>query len=150
MNLLSIDIVSHTTSFLVSYEEINPDLAFTYGSMSLASKLWRKAVELNATDFVRNCTSERWVKFPNGLLNVVVTDALRLNISGVTQRMALALGVPKVQLDDLNYEETMVTRWLSAHSYSLRDIISTLSHLYPVYTTPTTAKSNARPKKRGW
>ena len=145
------DLADCVTSFLLNYDIINPELAFTHGSVLTSCKLLSSAVQRTLCDYVWKCTSKRWGGAPKGLLNAVFTDALRLKINGVTQRMALAIRVPRATLDDLEFDVVKVAPYCSAHVFSLRDVLSVLSeqYLYREYRLPHDVRSSARPVKRG-
>lgn len=152
MNIVRLDndLADYVTSFLLNYDIINPELAFTHGSLLTSCKLLSSTVQRTLCEYIGNCTSKRWGRAPKGFLNAVFTDALRLKINGVTQRMALAIRVPRATLDNLECDVVKVTRWCSAYVFSLRDILSVLSELYPYeYSLPLKARSNAKPVKRG-
>ena len=149
INSLSDDLVAHVTSFILNYTVIDPELAVNHGGVTLASKLLHRAAEKNVNQYVQDVTSSRWARAPRNLLNALYTDALRLRINGVTQRMALALRIPRPDIDNLDYDIVSITRVCSANVYSWGDIFRVLSSLYHHYQTPAGARSNVRPRKRG-
>lgn len=146
---LSEDLVAHVTSFVLHYTVVDPELAVNHGGVALACKLLRRAADNNVHRYIRDITSSRWARAPRNLLNALYTDALRLRINGVTQRMALALRVPRPEIDNLDYDLVHIAQVYNANVYSWEDIFRVLSSLYQHYQTPAGARSNARPRKRG-
>ena len=94
MDKLSVDLLTCICSFILHYERVKPELAFTHGNIQTTSKAFNKAAQRNLCDFIQSCTSGQWQHPPDRLVNIIFVDALRLKIHGVTQTMALSLRTP--------------------------------------------------------
>lgn len=144
------EILRSIVSYLLAYSTVVPSTAADHGSLVLSCKCLHAAVARNLCTYIHTAMCGLWSAPPRNWMNAVYTDAIRLGIHGVSRRMSLLLGAPASVLDELEYEEQQITRWINVHVFSLDDVIHVLSELYPIYQTPSDARSRAIKKRRGW
>lgn len=150
IQLLPEELLRSIVSYLLAYSTITPTMAFHHGSLALTCKRFYAAVKHALNTYIHIVTEGNWSEPPRNWMNAVCTDALRLNIHGVSRRMSLLLGVPAIVLDEVEYDEQQLTRWICAHVFSWNDIAYILSDVYPFYETSLNARSRAVRKRRGW
>jgi hypothetical protein len=144
--LLSDETVGAVLSYILDYTiKVQRCLFVDHARLSTTCKMFRAATARVQSDGILAVTGGRWTRPPRIYTSVVLADAARLRIHGVTAKAAKQhLMVPPAVLQTLDCAVVPLSRKCNAHVHRIPDVFDALSSLYPTVEAYETALETKR------